>query len=91
MTQEIAQELVPRLGYRYRPNLTLNPLRQKSIMPTFGAQPKLTLELIKKIITTERVTTFDDLIRRRLSLLEEPHQLKDVMGVPVDQVKALFS
>jgi glycerol-3-phosphate dehydrogenase len=91
MTQEIAQELVPRLGYRYSPNLTLNPLRQKSIMPTFGAQPKLTLDMIKKIISTERVTTFDDLIRRRLSLLEEPHHLKDVMGVPVDQVKALFT
>ena len=44
MTQEIARELVPRLGYRYSPNLTLNPLRQKSIMPTFGAQPKLTLD-----------------------------------------------
>src|SRR3989344_5148173 len=35
MTQEIAQELVPRLGKRYQPNLTLNPLRQKSLMPTF--------------------------------------------------------
>ncbi len=91
MTQEIAQELVPRLGRRYSPALTLNPLRQKSIMPTFGDQPKLTLEMIKKIIATERVTTFDDLVRRRLSMLEEPHHLKDVMGVPVEEVRALFS
>lgn len=91
MTQEIAQEIVPRLGRRYKPNLTMNPLRQKSIMPTFGEQPKLTLEMIKKIIATERVTTFDDLVKRRLSLLEDPHHLKDVMGVPVDEVRALFS
>lgn len=90
MTQDIAQELVPRLGRRYSPNLTLSPLRQRSIMPTFGPQPKLTLDMIKKIIATERVTTFDDLVKRRLSLLEDPHHLKDVMGVPVDEVKALF-
>jgi len=91
MTQEIAQELVPRLGRRYSPALTLNHLRQKSVMPTFGKQPTLTLSMIKTIIATELVTTFDDLIKRRLSILEEPHQLKDVMGVPVEDVKALFS
>ncbi len=91
MTQEIAQEIVPRLGRRYSPNLTLSPLRQKSLMPTFGKQPTLTLDMIKQIIATERVTTFDDLVKRRLSILEDPHHLQDVMGVPVDEVRALFS
>jgi glycerol-3-phosphate dehydrogenase len=91
MTQELAQEIVPRLGLRYKPNLTLNPLRQHSIMPTFGKQPKLTLEMVKKIIATEKVTTFDDLVRRRLSLLEDPKNMKDVMGIPVEQIRALFS
>lgn len=91
MTQEIAQELVPRLGRRYSPTLTLNTLRQKSIMPTFGERPTLTLNMIKQIIATERVTTFDDLVKRRLSILEETHHLKDVMGVPVSDVKALFN
>ncbi|WPU63155.1 glycerol-3-phosphate dehydrogenase/oxidase [Peredibacter starrii] len=90
MTQELAQEIVPRLGKAYHPNYTLNPLRQHSVMPTFGEQPKLTLEMVKKIIITEYVTTFEDLVKRRLSILDEPHHLKDVMGLPVDDVKALF-
>lgn len=90
MNQELAQEIVPRLGLRYKPNLTLNPLRQHSIMPTFGEQPKLTLEMVKEIIKTEYVTTFEDLVKRRLSLLEDPHHMKDVMGIPVEQIKALF-
>lgn len=90
MNQELAHEIVPRLGRRYKPNLTLNPLRQHSIMPTFGEKPKLTLEMVKKIIQTEYVTTFDDLVKRRLSILEDPHHLKDVMGIPMEQIKALF-
>jgi glycerol-3-phosphate dehydrogenase len=91
MTQELAHEIVPRLGHRYRPNLTLNPIRQKSIMPTFGQRPELTIEIVKHIIDQEKVTTFDDLIRRRLSLLDEPHELKDVMGLSLSEVQALFS
>jgi glycerol-3-phosphate dehydrogenase len=90
MTQELAREIVPRLGKRYKPNETLNPLRQNSLMPTFGKKPKLSLELIKRIIKDERVTTFEDLIKRRLSILEDPHHLTDVMGIPVADVKALF-
>lgn len=90
MTQELAREIVPRLGKRYSPNLTLNPLRQRSIVPTFGKKPEITLELIKKIISDEKVTTFEDLITRRLSLLEKPQELKEVMGIPVEKIKALF-
>lgn len=91
MTQELASEIVPRLGLRYKPNLTLNPLRQHSVMPTFGERPKLTMEMVKQIIRTEKVTTFDDLIKRRLSILEEVSELKDVLGLPVNEVKALFN
>lgn len=91
MTQELAQEIVPRLGRQYHPNYTLNPLRQHSVMPTFGKQPKLTMEMVKKIIKTEKVTTFEDLVKRRLSILDDPHHLKDVMGLPVEEVKALFN
>ncbi len=90
MTQEIAREIVPRLGKRYKPNETLNPLRQHSLMPTFGKKPKLSLELITRIIKDERVTTFEDLVKRRLSILEDPHHLTNVMGIPVADVKALF-
>lgn len=90
MNQELAQEIVPRLGLRYQPNLTLNPLRQRSIMPTFGQRPQLTEELLKKIIKSERVTTFDDLVKRRLSLIKRPEDLKDIMGLPVESVKRQF-
>jgi glycerol-3-phosphate dehydrogenase len=90
MTQEVASELVPRLGHTYRPNLTLNSLRQKSVMPTFGEKPKLTLEMVKEIIQKEKVTTFEDLIQRRLSMVEDPKTLNSVMGLPVDEVKNLL-
>jgi glycerol-3-phosphate dehydrogenase len=90
MVQELASEIVPRLGIPYHPNYTLEPLRQKSIMPTFGEKPQLTLEMIKEIIRTEYVTTFEDLVHRRLSLLEAPSEMKDVMGIPVEKVRALF-
>lgn len=90
MNQELASEIVPRLGKRYHPNLTLNDLRQHSIMPTFGDKPKLTIEMVKEIIKKERVTTFDDLVKRRLSLLQNPDELKDVMGLPVAEVKSLL-
>lgn len=90
MTQELAREIVPRLGKRYKPNETLNPLRQHSLMPTFGKKPVLTMELVKRIMKEERVTTFEDLVKRRLSLLEDPHHLTHIMGLPVADVKALF-
>lgn len=90
MNQELASEIVPRLGLRYKPSETLKPLRQKSIIPTFGERPDLTLDMVKEIIQTEYVTTFEDLVHRRLSLLEDPHHLKDVMGIPVEEIKKLF-
>lgn len=90
MNQELASEIVPRLGRRYHPNLTLNSLRQKSLMPTFGERPKLTMEMVKEIIKKECVTTFDDLVKRRLSLLEDPLKMKDVMGIPVEEIRKLF-
>lgn len=90
MVQEIAQEIVPKLGKRYSPNLTLNPLRQKSLMPTFGERPEITLNLIKKVIAREYVTTFEDLIKRRLSLLEETQDLQSINGIPVAEIKSLL-
>ena len=89
MNQELAQEIVPRLGKVYNPNATLSPLRQKSIVPTFGDKPKMSLDLIKVIIKKERVATFEDLVRRRLSLLEENPE--SIMGVSTAEVRSLFS
>lgn len=90
MTQELAQEIVPRLGLRYGPNLTLNPLRQHSVIPTFGRRPELTKELLQKILKTEYVTTFEDLVQRRLSIIEKPEKLTSVMGLPIREVKEYF-
>lgn len=90
MTQELAQELVPRLGLSYKPDLTLRPLRQHSLFPTFGEKPVLTIELIKRIIKEERVVTFEDLVKRRLSILTRPEEITEVYGLPVQRVKDLF-
>ncbi len=90
MNQELAQEIVPRLGKIYSPTLTMNPLRQPSLMPTFGQKPELTLAMIQKMIKVERVTTFEDLMKRRLSSLEDPHHLKEIMGVSVEEIKKFF-
>ncbi|HXH30209.1 MAG TPA: glycerol-3-phosphate dehydrogenase/oxidase [Bacteriovoracaceae bacterium] len=90
MNQEIAREVVPRLGKRYAPNLTMNGLRQRSIMPTFGTRPALNIEMVKKIISVERVTTFEDLVKRRLSLLEDPDSLQDVLGIPLEVVRSVL-
>ncbi len=89
MNQELAAEIVPRLGKIYNPNATMEPLRQKSLVPTFGEKPKMTLDLMKKIIRDEKVVTFDDLVKRRLSILEDNPQT--IMGIPTSEVKQLFS
>jgi glycerol-3-phosphate dehydrogenase len=90
MAQDLAKEIVPRLGKIYQPHLTLNPLRQKSLMPTFGEKPTLTIDLVKQIIQKEYVTTLEDLIKRRLSLFEEMDHLNEVMGIPIEKIRALF-
>jgi glycerol-3-phosphate dehydrogenase len=89
MNQELASEIVPRLGKIYNPNATLVPLRQRSIVPTFGQKPQMTFELLKKIIADERVSTYEDLIKRRLSILENDPEM--VMGIPATEVKKLFA
>ena len=89
MNQELAREIVPRLGKIYNPNATMEPLRQKSIVPTFGEKPKMNLDLMKKIIRDEKVVTFDDLVKRRLSILEDNPQT--IMGVPASDLKNLFN
>lgn len=90
MTQELASEISNRLGKRYNPNLTLNDLRQKSLYPTFGKKPQVTMDLIKKIIKTEKVQTFEDLMKRRLSVLEDLETLNEFQGIEISEIKKLF-
>lgn len=89
MCQELASEIVPRLGKRYNPNLTLEPLRQKSVVPTFGQKPKITIELLRQIVKMEKVTTLDDLLKRRLSLVED--NPSEIQGIPVSEIEKLIS
>lgn len=88
MVQEIAQEIVPKLGRRYSPNLTLNPLRQKSLMPTFGEKPEISIKLIERIIAEEFVTTKEDLIKRRLSVLDETKDIESLNGITMSEIES---
>ncbi len=69
MCQELASEIVPRLEKRYEPNKTLNHLRVHSTVGTFQNN-EITPEAVKCIVSTEKVRTFEDLFKRRLSKLE---------------------
>jgi len=90
MTQELAQEITPRLGKIYRPNLTLENLRQHSVFPTFGEAPKINKDLILKIIRNEQVKTFEDLFKRRLSSLENPESSSTYLGFNLSEIKQFF-
>jgi len=90
MTQELAQEITPRLGKKYRPNLTLENLRQHSLFPTFGEGPKINKDLILNIIKNEQVKTFQDLMKRRLSSIEDPISTSSFLGHDLSEFKKLF-
>jgi hypothetical protein len=50
----------------------------------------LTTEVLKEIIARERVKTLEDLLRRRLSILEDERDLSAVLGVPMETVRSLL-
>lgn len=80
MCQELAQEIVPRLGKRYSPNHTLNELRVHSIVGTFQNR-HITPEAVREIVEKELVRTFEDLFKRRLSMLEEFDETTKIAGL----------
>lgn len=90
MAQELAAELTSRLGLKYQPNLTLSPLRQKSIIPTFGPRPEASIKLLQEVIKKEYVVTFEDLVFRRLSFIGDPFEQKQILGLPIEEIKKLF-
>jgi glycerol-3-phosphate dehydrogenase len=67
MAQDLNKKLIPRLGIPYSPQLTLAPLRQDSLYPTFHHQQNITTDLIDKILKTEKPKTWSDVFHRRLS------------------------
>jgi glycerol-3-phosphate dehydrogenase len=66
MAQDVAKPIVQSNRRSYNSNLTLNPLRRVSAHNSFDLQT-ITKELIEKIVATEKVTSFDDLLVRRLA------------------------
>jgi len=86
MCQELAQEIVPRLKKRYNPNLTLNHLRVHSVVGTFRDN-EITEDAIYKILETEKVKTFEDLFKRRLSKLQDFDENTKVAGLTAKDLK----
>lgn len=72
MGQDISKEIVEGQGLSYKADLSKNPLRKRSLFPAF-AKVAPNKELVLKIAETERVRTFDDLVKRRLGLPNKAH------------------
>lgn len=81
MAQDICRELTPRLGVPYSSTKTLAPLRRPSVVGTFE-NADVTEERILKILRTEKVRTYEDLVHRRLSLLTPSEELEVLAGRP---------
>ncbi len=67
MGQEITREIAHHFGVAYNENLTISPLRQKSVISPFEWKIPTAIEL-KKICETEMPKSFEDLLKRRLSI-----------------------
>jgi glycerol-3-phosphate dehydrogenase len=76
MVQNVAERIVNDSGASYNISKTLNPLRQKSIIPSFGKK-NITLEKAKLILEKERVRTPEDLIISRLGIPSQNHWEED--------------
>ncbi len=72
MVQSVAQNIVSSERQSYNINKTLAPLRQKSIIPSFG-EKNITLEKAQQIVCNEKVRTMDDLIKRRMGIPNVNH------------------
>jgi len=68
MGQEISRIITHRCHKAYNPNRTKQVLRYQSKISCFAEATTITPELIMEIVKNEQVRTFQDLIRRRLSL-----------------------
>lgn len=72
MVQATAEVIVGKHHRSYNPNKTMEPLRQPSVVPTFTPH-KITELDVMTIIKTEKPRTFDDLVKRRLSIPAPTH------------------
>jgi glycerol-3-phosphate dehydrogenase len=67
MGQEITKEICHKNNVSYNPDRTLVPLRKNSVVLPFQWKLPNTIEL-QTILSTELPKTFDDLVKRRLSI-----------------------
>lgn len=72
MAQDVCGPLLAKRKIPYNPSKTKAPLRVKSLASTFE-QTALDADLLKRIISTEKVRTFADLLERRLSIPASSH------------------
>lgn len=79
MVQATAELIVGKYHQSYNSNKTLEPLSQPSIVPTFTPH-KITEADIFKIIKNEKPKTFEDLVKRRLSIPEKSHWNESLQG-----------
>ena len=73
MGQPISRRIVRKMGKKYSPQLTKTPLRQHSIIKAFAPFTLPTIELLIKIVQSEHVRTFEDLVKRRLGIPSKTH------------------
>lgn len=83
--RRMAQDLCKRLlGNEYNSKLSLNPLKNISLVNN-PSQTIINTSLLKKIIDTEQPKTIDDLIIRRLSYLD----ISEVDDITLEAIKKL--
>jgi len=72
MASDLVRHVLSKNNKIYNESLSLNPLRQISIINDLHSIT-ITKEMIEKIIKEEKVQTFNDLVHRRLSIPHENH------------------
>ncbi len=78
MGQKITKKICKRLHKKYNKHDTKRELRKRSVVDPFYSLKSLTKDQVIKILETEHVRTFDDLVSRRLSLPGRKHWGLDI-------------
>tara|TARA_B100001971_G_C18268036_1_gene596514 strand:- start:83721 stop:85076 length:1356 start_codon:yes stop_codon:yes gene_type:complete len=84
MAQDIVKMIFKKSGKRYIKDLSLRPLKKKSVIP-MQAQSFITQDNIDEILANELPRTYEDLIYRRLSLIDPQDP-----NINTQEVKNLF-
>ncbi|MBL6988822.1 MAG: glycerol-3-phosphate dehydrogenase/oxidase [Bacteriovoracaceae bacterium] len=73
MGHKITKEIVTKNGLKFSADLTKVPFRRPSVIGPFDPLSELSESDILKIVKSEKVKTFQDLVRRRLGLPARSH------------------